>query len=257
MKWKKNTSLNKKGSYIVEAAIVVPLFIIAVLMLISLIPVIAQCENLTFEAADEMHFETAKTAFRKNAAAYPIALKLRTRSENDRLTAFNITGYRYLYSRNGIDDLITVKFSAAFSEKNPLGLFSTVRFKGKLTARAFTGTYYKDRPETKAEFEEDKPSEPVYIFPGWGVCYHGKNCTYVRTNCQLAFLSQELRRSYHPCPLCGASRAAIGTPVFCFLKDGEAYHMGGCTSINKYYIEIEKEQAVKKGYVPCSKCGGK
>ena len=257
MKSRRSMSLNKRGSYIVEATIVVPLFIMAVMMLISLIPIIGQCENITYGAADEMRLEMAKSAFRKNPAAGPLALKLRVSTENDRLTDFRVTGYRYLYSRNSIDDLITVSFTAGFSEKNPLGLFSRVRFSGRLTGRAFTGTRYKDVPQTREDLEAPVESEPVYIFPDRGVCYHGKNCSYVRSNCQMIFLSQDSRKKYHSCPNCNSDRAAIGTPVFCFPDDGEAYHYGSCSSVSKYYLEIEKSQAIKKGYVPCSKCGGK
>lgn len=256
MRSKRAIRSNKRGSYIVEAAIVVPIFIMAVIMLISIIPIIATCENITFSAADEMHFEDAKSAFRKNPAAYPLSLKARESLENKRMKAFHVTGYNYLYGENGISDLIAVSFKATFSEKNPIGLFSSVRFSGHLVSRAFTGSYYNDQPESRSEFEKNKDSELVYIFPNWGYKYHNKNCSYVKANCHLVYLSQDVRNKYHPCPLCNAGKAELGTPVFCFENSGEAYHLGNCSSVDKYYVEIEKDDAVKKGYTPCSKCGG-
>ncbi|TDP57470.1 hypothetical protein [Aminicella lysinilytica] len=255
-KSRKNISLNKKGSYIVEATIVVPIFIIAVLMLISIIPIISTCENITYSVTEEMRMETAKSAFRDNPATAPIAMGIRVNRENRRLSSFYITGYKYKYRAHGIDDLITVNFTSAFKEKNPLGLFSRVEFEGKLTGRAYTGSYYKDTPSTRSEFEEDKESKTVYVFPNWGKCYHNKNCTYVRSNCHLVYLSQNVKSSFHSCPLCGSADASIGTPVFCFESSGEAYHLASCNAVDRYYIEMEKDEAVEKGYMPCSKCGG-
>ena len=63
----------KRGSYIVEATIVVPVFILAVLMLISIIPIAASCENVIFSSADELRLESVKSAFRKNRAALPVS----------------------------------------------------------------------------------------------------------------------------------------------------------------------------------------
>ena len=72
MLWLKNT---KKGSYIVESVIVIPIFIMAVVMLMSIIPIIATCENVNYAVADETHLECIKTAFRKNPAALPAAVR--------------------------------------------------------------------------------------------------------------------------------------------------------------------------------------
>jgi hypothetical protein len=256
MKSKRNTSLNKKGSYIVEATIVVPVFIMAVMLLIGIIPVISICENITYAAADEMRLEMAKSAFRNNPAALPISLKMRAGRENNDLTSFHVTSYLYKYRSNNINDLIKIQFHSTFKKKNPLGLFSAVSFKGALTGRAFTGTYYRDLPASRSDIENDGDSRIVYIFPNWGNCYHNKNCSYIHSNCHLVYLSQDVRNDFHACPLCGAGNASVGTPVFCFENSGEAYHLSGCSSVKKYYIDIERKEAVKKGYVPCSKCGG-
>lgn len=43
--------LDKRGSYILEAVIVMPVFIAAVVALMSLVPVAATCENMVFAAA--------------------------------------------------------------------------------------------------------------------------------------------------------------------------------------------------------------
>lgn len=253
MLWLRNT---KKGSYIVEAVIVVPIFIMAVVMLMSIVPIVATCENVNFAAADEIHLECMKTAFRKNPAALPVAVKHRIYQENEKINSCKIRRYGYLYRAKGIDDLITLQLRVNFKEKNPLGLFSSVDYDGRITARAFTGTLQKQPPAERSEFEEEKESHIVYIFPEWGKRYHSQGCTYVRSNCQMAYLSQDTKKKYSPCRLCGAKSAQVGSPVFCFRSSGEVYHLSGCRTIDKYYIEIEKEDAEGKGYTPCSKCGG-
>lgn len=253
MLWSKNT---KQGSYIVESVIVVPIFIMAVVMLMSIVPIIATCENVNFAAADEIHLECTKSAFRKNPAALPATLRHRIYQENEKVNTYRTDFYRYLYRSEGIDDLISFSFQVQFQEKNPLGLFSSVNYHGRITARAFSGKLQKQAPSEKGDFEEEKESHIVYIFPEWGKRYHNKGCTYVRSNCQMVYLSQDTKRKYSACRLCQAKTAQVGSPVFCFRVSGEVYHLAGCRMIDKYYVEIEKEDAEKKGYSPCSKCGG-
>lgn len=242
----------KRGSYIVEATIVVPVFILAVLMLISIIPIAASCENVIFSSADELRLESVKSAFRKNRAALPVSVQLRVRAENPKISAYQVRGFRYLYEEAEIEDLMSLRFRAMFKEKNPLGLFSGVTFDGKITGRAFTGKLHREAPGEGGEEEQ----KIVYIFPEWGERYHGKQCTYVKANCKLVYLSQETEKKYAPCKLCNAGSAQIGTPVFCFTASGEAYHTADCRLVDKYYVEIKKADAVERGYTPCSKCGG-
>ena len=247
---------NKKGSYIVEASVILPVFLLAVIMLISIIPVIATCEGITYAAGEEMRRVMAEAAFVKAPASLPVSAAARAKSENHNLTSLRTRGYRYLYSDAGIDDLITYKFRGNFSMRNPLGLYSKIRFDGTITGRAYTGSIHDDEPAGKDELVQDDAYIPVYVFPNWGKCYHGRKCTFVKANCQQVYLSQDIRRRFHACPLCGAGKAGIGSPVFCFFESGEAYHRAGCHSVDRYYIEMNKKDAISKGYGACSKCGG-
>lgn len=253
MQWIKNT---KKGAYIVEAVIVVPIFIMAVMMLISIIPIIATCENMVFATVDEMKAENIKAAFRKNPVALSATLGHRIYEENNNVSVWKIDRLSYLYSSSEIDDLISVDFRSVFSQKNPLGLFSSIIFESRITSRVFTGKVFKEPPSGRDKFEEDEKEQWVYIFPEWGKKYHGKSCTYIRSACQMNYLSQNIKNKYSPCKLCDVKSAEIGTPVFCFVISGQVYHKAGCRIIDKYYIEIEKKDAEAKGYSPCSKCGG-
>lgn len=254
MRWINRT---KKGAYIVEAVIVVPIFIMAVMMLISIIPIIATCENITYATVDELKLENVKAAFRKNQIALSTSLNYRIRTENDQVSMWNIDKLDYLYQAEDMEDLISLTSTSVFSQKNPLGLFSSVVYESQVISRAFTGKIHKEPPSAREDFEEEKEEQWVYIFPEWGKKYHGKKCTYIQSACQMNYLSQTTKRQYDPCKLCDAKTAEIGTPVFCFTNTGQVYHKAGCRIIDKYYIEMEKGDAVAKGYGACSKCGGK
>lgn len=246
--------LNKRGNYILEAVIVMPVFIAAVTALMSLVPVSATCENMVFAAADEMRLESLKSAFRENPLALPQVLKHRIKEENPKLDSYHTVFYRYLYEEEEIEDLFSLNFRAEFSQKNPAAVFNSVVFSGKVTARAFTGKLHRKPPVPGEDLpEEDKI---VYIFPEWGMKHHSKSCTYVKASCQLVYLSQETQKGYAPCSLCNASSAQIGSPVFCFPESGSVYHLSHCRIVERYYVEIKKSDAQAKGYTPCSKCGG-
>ena len=45
--------------------------------------------------------------------------------------------------------------------------------------------------------------------------------------------------------------------VVYYFRYGEAYHEAGCSTIEKYVVNMDRRDAEKRGYLPCSKCGGK
>ena len=256
MKSVKNISLHRKrGSYILEAAVILPVFLVGLLTLAVMIPVIAECEQTAYSSVEELRLEMGKSAFRSNAAALPASAAVRA-LKGKYVSSYLITGYRYRYQGNGIDDLITISFRSSYHVRSPLGMFGNASFKGRLTGRAFTGSYYNGEPSSEQDFSEDEEYDPVYIFPHWGKCYHNINCTYVKANCCQTYLTDVVRKKYHPCPLCGARNLSTGDTVFCFKESGEAYHTSGCSAVKRYYIEIDRTDAENRGYTPCSKCGG-
>jgi len=241
----------KSGSYLVEAAVTVPIFILAVLMLISSVPVLSSGENIVYSMVDEIRLETVKAAFQESPQGLPLRIRQRVLSENKRVKTRPDIDSKYLYTKNQIQDLISVSYRVKCKGNDPTGIFKQAEFKGKITARAFTGRLHRKIPTTP-----DVESRAVYIFPEWGMRYHGAHCTYVKGSCQLVYLSKETKTDYTPCKLCDASSAQIGSQVFCFSKYGEVYHLDSCRQVNRYYIEIDVSQAEKQGYHPCSKCGG-
>ena len=187
---------SRRGSYILEAAVIVPIFVISILMFIGVIPVISTCENIVFSTVDELRAEDAKSALRESAVELPPLLTARVRSENRNIGSYHITSYRYLYSDHGIDDLISVRSKAEFSIANPFGLLSDVSFGVEVAGRAFTGKRYDAGANSREEISDDDDSEIVYVFPQEGIRYHKSGCRYLRSNCILTTLSQKVKKKY-------------------------------------------------------------
>ncbi|MDD7719522.1 MAG: hypothetical protein PUJ11_08530 [Eubacteriaceae bacterium] len=244
-----NEKHNRKGSYLVEATLVIPVFFIAVFLLISVIPVISACENITYCTTEELRFECMKSAFRKNSTVLPLKVTGRILRENDIVNSSIVTEYDYLYSKNGITDLVSIRNRNVFKSDDPLGMGGRLCFTNRITARAFSGTYYRGYDGT----DDDRW---VYIFPEWGEAFHNQSCTYIKRSGKLEYLTGEIKKDYKPCKLCNASSAQTGSPVFCFTRYGEVYHLSDCSVVDRYYIEVRRGEAESKGYRPCSKCGG-
>ena len=239
-----------RGMYIVEASIILPLFIASMVMVISIIPVILTCENIVFSCADELRLDAARSAFAGSHIAFPAAATARVLSENRGISTFMVTSYRNGVSENDIDDLIKTRFTARFRNGISLIPVNGIKFTGNITARAYTGSYHK--------VGDDYDGTIVYIFPERGEKYHKKGCRYLEAHCHMTTLSDEVMMKYHACPLCDAGRAHIGRQIVVFERAGEAYHLPGCRQVEKekYYTETIKSSAERAGYSPCSVCGG-
>ncbi|MGN1382185.1 MAG: hypothetical protein ACI4W2_05135 [Eubacterium sp.] len=242
----------KKGGYIAEAAIIVPVFILAVIALIGIIPVISMAENLVFAASDELRREMVLSGLHPSASRMPVLLEARVRSENRELQHLYITGYQYRFSHGTIDDLIEVRILAKGGVHDPLRNFDHIRFPALVTGRAFTGRVRQGN--ARGSFMDD--GRLVWIFPEDGVRYHKESCQHVRACCRLMPLSDAIRKNYHPCPNCKASSASSGTPVYVFESAGEAYHYGSCRSVTRWCSQVSLKEARKLGYTACQTCGG-
>ena len=122
--------------------------------------------------------------------------------------------------------------------------------------RGLIGSRNQVNPTGFDELEKEKPSSKVWIFPTEGKRYHKRDCPYIAVLPTEAVLTEGIKRKYQSCPICESKNREIGSLIYYFEKTGKAYHTGKCPTVEKYVIEIEKETAVKKGYLPCSKCGG-
>ncbi|MCH4046155.1 MAG: hypothetical protein LKG42_08785 [Eubacterium sp.] len=242
----------RKGGYIAEAAIIVPVFILAVIALIGIIPVISMAENLVFASSDELRREMVLCGLHPSASRMPVLLEVRARRENRELQHLYITGYQYRFSHGTIDDLIEVRMLAKGGVHDPLGKFDDIRFPALVTGRAFTGRLRSG--SARGSFMDDE--RLVWIFPEDGIRYHEENCQHVRACCKMQPLSDAIKKHYHPCPNCRASSASLGSPVYVFERAGDAYHYGSCRSVTRWCSQVSLKEARELGYTACRTCGG-
>ncbi len=245
---------SKRGSYIVETSILFPAFLIGLMLLLSIIPAIAAAEAEVFAAADQLKGADLRAAFVQSRPAEEIAMFVRLQQESA-FDAVYIRRFQYLHSADGEEDLISVSFRGISGSGNPMGRISRIVFDGNVRSRAFTGAVYGGDGDPDA-FSRNEESDPVYVFPARGERYHCRSCPFLNPASERTYLTAALRRRFRPCTICNSEACAIGDMVYCFYTDGEVYHVGTCPQVDKFYIVMEREDAIRKGYTPCGTCGG-
>ena len=246
---------NKRGSYLVEAAISLPLFIISVMVMSSVILMYACIEDCTFIAANELRRGAAEAVMADTSIVVPYRIRKEIEGNHSQIHSARLTDVGFRCERWGIDELLLVDFRLRLKTDNPLGIKAGADYDLALATRAYVG---RERDESSMSAEEfaDEDSEPVYIFPKRGEKYHSKGCTFLRAASTSAALSGTIKKKYKTCPLCHSSSAENGALIYYFPSDGEDYHLPGCPSLQRNYIEIDRGTALERGYTACSKCGG-
>lgn len=247
---------NKKGYITLEAAIFLPIFIIAVLTLGYFIKIYSTAENITYAVLDETSYLAARASIVKAAPSFRWTLKERIEEENSQADNVQISLFRYLYSDGEQDNLITAACSYRVKLTLPLPMADGAELESRIKCRGFVGLKKTASPMPFEEMEKEGAWRPVWIFPMSGKKYHGGSCRYVKENAKQMVLTGDLKRQYHPCELCKPEALSVGMYVYCFTNAGRAYHRKDCKQVDKYTIEIDLEDARSKGYAPCSKCGG-
>ncbi|MCQ2550771.1 MAG: hypothetical protein MJ146_01075 [Clostridia bacterium] len=225
----------KKGSYILEASIALPIFIIGILILSSIIGIVSRCENAAFILADE--------AQRYQYEFIPENIEDRIcREAKVRNVGVNRSGY-------------TFKLDMEAGPNTVMDINSKVRFNLNLYARPFIGATRMEKKESLSTFGMKEKYVAVYIFPNSGKKFHKRGCTYVNSYYSRVRLTEKIMRKYKSCRSCKSSKAKVGDMVYLF-EYGKDYHLRKCKTIDKYVIEMDRKDAINKGYTPCSKCGG-
>lgn len=245
----------REGSYIVEAAVTLPLFLIAVLVMSSVILMYACIESSSFIAANELRMGSAEAVFADTGILIPYRLKTHIKENFSQVESARTIDYGFRTSRWGQDELILVTMNLKMRTKNPAGIRAAASYDLGLVTRAYVGKIRDVESMTDGEMSGED-AEPVFIFPKRGEKYHSRGCGFLTAASTSGALTSSVRKKYKPCPLCGSRKAGNGTLVYYFPAAGESYHLKGCSALQRNYIEIDKKDAVARGYTPCSKCGG-
>jgi len=250
---KKNT---KNGYFILEATIFLPIFLIAILTIGYLIKVASIEENVTHIMVDEAS-KLARDAYVTSfAPTFKYILKDRIMAENTNIQELDITQFSYLYQSANMDGQIKIKVDYTIDVKLPLHFYDGFTREMKLGLRGFIGNRREIEAMPFSEMEEKKESCIVWVFPRTGERYHKENCKYIKVDAKQVLLTKVIKRKYDACGICSSKNLPDGAVVYCFFTSGEAYHTGKCSTVDRYVIPIEEEDAIKQGYTPCQKCGG-
>lgn len=242
----KNT---KKGSHTIEAAIVLPLVILAILSLGYIMQADARWENCIYCAADECS-RLAATGEPASGFTAGIAAENRIMNEANSPDYVNVTGLI-------CSDITSFNLNANVELKLPAGFDRVLSYEGKIKYRCFCGSTYTRKSLGTEGLEAYDEENPVWIFPRSGEKYHSENCTYVKATVTGVILSPDIRKKYTSCGLCSSGEMKSGSVVFVFRSENTAYHRSTCSSIDRHTAVIDKKDAIKRGYTPCGKCGRK
>ena len=250
-----NMKRNSKGFYTLEAVIFLPLVLLTVLSLGYFMKVEGAWENAFYGAVDEST-EVARKAY-DGVSGLPVKQKVQQRiaEENPEISSLKVSKVRCMYSDGGGDKLTSYQLEAGMELKLPLGFSRDFSWKTKVKYRNFVGKRSNSSPAGE-ELSQEKKEEPVWIFPHAGERYHGENCTYVKARAEKMILDSGVKKQRSPCGLCDSEDLNSGSIVYCFRDRDTCYHKGTCRAISRHSIVVDRTEAEKKGYTPCSKCGG-
>ena len=261
MRIRKNTR-GRSGNIAVETAILLPLFIIGILTLGYLLKFCMISEGVHHALTDEARRMMADpvTMYTPGTGAQRITDRVsyesRGEAKNIQTEAFPVLTAGV--SRGGVffNDLIAVSVTFDTPLRLPRLFMNEVQGERTVLLRAFVGMSNGGDVMPFDEMEKGDEGGTVWVFPRAGERYHTEHCGYIENNPREVLLDRNIRIKYSPCKLCKPQGRQDGTLVYCFETSGKAYHLGECTVVDRYVIEIGKNEAVNQGYTPCSKCGG-
>lgn len=213
MNLKKSTKKvkNREGSYIVEASLTLPVFILAVAALLSIIIIISICENICFATALEMKEASLRAYSMNETVSLCQKIEKEVLKSCDRLSDFQIKKSRYFFWDSSMEvyDLICIEGEASFNVENSIGIDGQILFDGKLMTRGFTGAMQNSYGLSEAGFNGGR-AQSVWIFPKYGEKYHGQNCIYIKNaddkdNVISIQKEDAERKGYTACTICGGT----------------------------------------------------
>lgn len=259
---------NKKGSFTLEAAVLLPLFAAFLAFILFYFRILMVQQNLT-EAMELNARELAVAAFAEQYGVNETLLKAGSlaaavgkvnkdyaaRSENEgyRYTRFGKAGINLALS-NTNGDYVTL--NASYALVLPFELLGKKSLDIRQTVKARKWTGYQPRGENK----ENEDDIWVYITPN-GIVYHrNRDCTYLHLSVHSVSKSgitnerNKGGRTYTPCEICGGENS--GSSLVYITDYGTSYHTRvNCSGLKRGIDMITLKEAEGRGYGACSRCG--
>lgn len=250
-----------RGSITIEAAIILPLFFLALVAIAFVIRIISLEEQIAFVTMDEARYVATQGYQQEGPLKEAIiegSLRIRVDArlhEEAKLKGNGyLSGFSYRYKDQGLTDLIS--YSLEYQRKFPIPYFKEQNRWGVQTIvfRAFVGRSEEESFVPPDEIEDDDII--VWVFPVAGERYHLENCPHIKVLPRQTLLTEGIKRSFRNCKHCHPEKISTGNMVYIFPATGEVYHRGSCFLVDRYVISMERNIAEQKGYTPCLTCIG-
>lgn len=248
--------LDKRGSYLVEASIIIPIVLVAVMTVAAMCKVYSVSEKIVFKGVDEGRLSMINSYILGDDITLPSRLRERLKNEKH-IKAVTVSDFKSGFKSMSQDSLISYKVSYGVNTSLPLPLITDLTKNRKFVCRKFIGANKTKDVFSFERMEEDEEGIMVNIFPYDGEKYHSSRCSYVEPKSIMTILSDDVRRKYEACESCDSDKCSNGENIYVFPDYGNSYHKKNCSTVKKKTSCISLASARDKGYTACSKCGGK
>lgn len=237
---------SKRGGMILEATIFLPIFIVAVIVMICCIRVYAIDEYVTFKMCDEMRavISTAKYTDIRPDSMYRTLNQISSVAPEMKYALLTYMNTDYDDESEDLQDLYAISIQYDIGLNLPIPMTEDLIREKTVVARGFTGRIYVP--------DGDSEDEIVWVFPDYGECYHDANCRYIKVYPKKKILTSNVKGKSEYCKICNSVSLPAGAEVMIF--NSGKYHSRECGTVTKYTVSISLEEAIAGGYKACSKC---
>ncbi len=242
--------VDNRGSATVEASLILPMFIFAVLVLFHSIR-LRMAEGIVYEAAVETVEYMAEISYLTQCNATVPRMKLRDYIDNESLVdsyiiggvdGVSFEGSTYLDAEGYV--CLCVSYEVGINVPI-IGNLSGER-SYELRQKAYVGDVARGQDE---ELSEDDIY--VYITDNREAYHMSRGCSHLDLSITPATKKRAKEEGYSPCQFCGAE---AGESVL-ITKNGDKYHSRtDCLGLKRTVYRVKKSQV--EGMGACGRCGG-
>lgn len=236
-----------RGSLTVETALILPLFLFAMVTVLFLFRVL-ELQYIVGEALDKA---VAEATLQKETSPQEIENTVKVlfykelAQEDGMISMINLEWAGFSWEDSGIDETY-IDMKVAYQVKLPGWILQNrmLAVTECSRSRRWTGMSGAGMNGSGGEW--------VYITPEGSVYHKSRECTHLKLSIQS--VTAEAASGYRPCELCVEGKTA--NPFVYITNQGECYHAKlNCSGLKRTVYMIPLVQAEERS--PCSRCGGK